>query len=59
MAKYLHNLSAYCIIKIFTILRNTHIVPRNPEKNVFYDYHYIDWDQFNYLYILDWLEKDV
>ena len=27
--KYLHNLGAYCIVKIYSILYNAHIVPKN------------------------------
>ncbi len=59
MAEYSRNLGAYCIIEIFSILRNAHIVSKDQEKIVFYVNNYIDWDQFNQLYAPDLLEKGV
>ncbi len=58
-AEYLRNLGTYCIMKISSILRSAHIVPRDQEKIVFYVNNYIDWDQFNQLYAPDWLEKGI
>ena len=47
------NFGTHCIIEISSILHNTHIIPRDWEKIVFYVNNYIDWDQFNQLYTLD------
>ncbi len=46
-AKHPRNLSAHCIVKILSILRNAFIVSRDQERIVFYINNYIDWDQFN------------
>ncbi len=53
IAKNPRNLGAYQIIEISSILRGTHVVPRDQDKVVFYINNYIDWDQFNQLYDLD------
>lgn len=53
------NLGAYRIIEISSVLRSAHVVPRNQDKVMFYVNNYIDWDQFNKLYDLDWMEKCV
>lgn len=45
------------MIKISSILRNTHVVSRDQDKFVFYVNNNIDWDQFNQLYDSDWIEK--
>ena len=42
-AKHLRNLDAYCIVKIFSILHNAHVILRD-QKIVFYVNNYIDWD---------------
>ncbi len=55
----LRNLGAHWIIKISLVLHSAHVVPRNQDKVVFYVNNYIDWDQFNQLYDLDWMEKDI
>ena len=36
------NLGAHWIIEIFSVLRNTHMVPRNQDKVMFYVNNYID-----------------
>ena len=41
------------------VLRNAYTVPRNQDKVVFYINNYINWDQFNQLHNLDWIEKDI
>ena len=53
----LRNLGAHRIIEIFLVLQSAHLVPRDQDKVVFYINKYIDWDQFNQLYNLDWIEK--
>ncbi len=53
------NLSASQISKIFLILRNTYVVPKDQNNIVFYVNNYIDWDHFNQLYDLDWMEKGI
>ncbi len=45
-----HNLGAYWIIEISSILRSAHVVPRDQDNLVFYINNYIEWDQFNQLY---------
>ena len=47
------NLGAHWIIEILLVLYNTHVVPRDQDKFLFYINNYIDWDQFNELYDLD------
>ena len=42
-----YNFSACRIIKIFSILHNAHVVPRDQDKVVFYINNSIDWDRFN------------
>lgn len=37
-------LGAYYFIKIFLVLRSSHVVPRDQEKTVFYINNYTDWD---------------
>ncbi len=58
-AKHPRNLGAYRIIEISSILHSTHIVLRNQERIIFYVNNYIDQDEFNQLYVLDWPEKGV
>ena len=53
------NLSTHWIIEISSILCSTHIVSRDQNKFVFYVNNYIDWDQFNQLYNLDWMAKGI
>ncbi len=59
MAKLLRNFGAHFIVEISLILHSAHIVFRDQEKIVFYVNNYIDWDQFNQLYVPDWPEKNV
>ena len=40
--KNLHNLDIYQIIEISLVLHNTHVVPRDQDKFVFYVNNYID-----------------
>lgn len=54
----LHNLGALWIIDIFLILLNVYVVPRDQNKIVIYINNYINWDQFNQVYDLDWIEKN-
>ena len=49
--KNLHNLGTHWIIEISLVLRSAHVVPRDQDKFVFYVNNYIDWDQFNQLYV--------
>ncbi len=58
-AEHPRNLGAHCIIETSSILRSAHVIPRDQEKIMLYVNNYIDWDQFNQLYALDWLEKGV
>lgn len=58
-AKHPRNLGAYCIVEISSILHSPHVVFRDQKRIVFYVNNYIDWDQFNQLYALDWLKKGV
>ena len=53
------NLNAHRIIEISSVLRSAHMVPRDQDKFVFYVNNYIDWDEFNQLYDLDWMEKGI
>ena len=53
------NLGAHWIIEIFLVLCSAHLVPKDQDKFVFYVNNYIDWDQFNQLYDLDWMEKGI
>ncbi len=57
IAKNPYNFGAHQIIKIFLVLRSTHMVFRNQNKVVFYVNNYIDWNQFNQLYDQDRIEK--
>ncbi len=52
-AEHLRNLGAHYIVEISSILCSTHVVPRDQERIVFYINNYIDWNQFNKLYVLD------
>ncbi len=58
-AKHPRNLGLHYIIKISSILHDAHIIPRNQERIVFYVNNYIDWNQFNQLYALNWLENGI
>ncbi len=53
------NLGAYRMIEISLLLHNAHMVPRHQDKFGFYINNYIDQDQFNQLYYLDQIEKDI
>ena len=55
----LRNLGAHWIIKISLVLHNAHMIPKDQDKFVFYINNYIDWDQFNQLYDLDWMKKGI
>ena len=57
IAENLRNLGAYWMMKILSILHSAHVVPRDQDKFVFYINNYIDWNYFNQLYDLDWIEK--
>ena len=57
--KNLRNLSAHRIIERSLVLCNAQMVFGNQDKFVFYVNNYINLDQFNYLYDLDWIKKDV
>lgn len=57
-AKYFCNLSAYQIVKILTILHNAYILLKDQNKNVFYTNNYINCNQCNQLYALDWMKKE-
>ena len=39
------------------VLCSIYMVFRDQNKFVFYINNYIDWDQFNLLYNLDWIKK--
>ncbi len=54
-----HNLSAHWIIEISSVLRSTHMIPRDQDKVVFFINNYIDWDQFNKLYDPNWIKKGI
>ena len=53
-----YNFDAHWIIEILSVLQSAYVVPRDQDKVVFYINNYINWDQFNQLYDLDWMEKD-
>ncbi len=53
------NLSTHQIIEISLVLHSAHVVPKDQDKILFYVNNYIDWDQFNQLYDLDWMEKGI
>ena len=55
----LRNLDAHWIIEISSVLYSTHLVPKDQDKFVFYINNYINWDQYNQLYDLDWMEKGI
>ena len=47
------------MIEISLILYSTFIILRDQNKLVFNLNNYIDWDQFNQLYDLDWIKKSL
>lgn len=48
------------MIEISLVLYNAHIVSKNQDKFIFYDNNYINWDQFNSLYDLNYcIEKGI
>ena len=47
------------MIEISFVLCSILVVLRDQDKFVFYVNNYIDWDLFNQLYNLDWMEKDI
>lgn len=49
----------YQMIEILLVLHSAHIVLRDKDKFIIYINNYIDWNQFNQLYDLDWIEKDI
>ena len=53
------NLGAHWIIEISLILCSAHLIPKDQDKFMFYDNNYIDWDQFNWLYDPNWIEKGI
>ncbi len=53
------NLGSHWIIKISSILHSAYVVSRDQDKVMFYDNNYIDKDQFNQLYDLDWIERGI
>lgn len=53
------NLNAYQIIKISLVLYNAHIIFKNQNKVICYINNYIDQDQFNELYNLNQVEKNI
>lgn len=55
----LHNFSVYQIIEISLVLHNAYVVSRNYNKFMFYINNYIDQNQFNQLYDLDQIKKDI
>ena len=52
-AENLRNLGAYHIIEVFSVFCSAHVIARDQDKAVFYVNHYIDWNQFNQLYVTD------
>ena len=54
-----HNLGIYWVIGILLVLCSAHIFPKDQDKFVFYINNYIDLDQCNQLYDLNWMEKTV
>lgn len=56
-AKNSYNLCAYWIIDISLLLYNTHVIPKNQDKFVFYVNNYIDWNLFNKLYNPDQIKN--
>ena len=48
------NLGGQQFYKISEILQSAHIILKDIEGNTFYLNNYIDWDQFNQLYDLEW-----
>lgn len=51
------DLGTHQFYKIFLILRNAHVMPRDNDGKVFYFMNYIDWNQFNQLYNPMWQTK--
>ena len=51
------NLGSQQFYKISEVLQSTYVVPRDIETNTFCFNNYIDWDQFNQLYDLEWQTK--
>lgn len=58
-AKHSCNYSGYCVIKISSILHNAYVIFSDQKKIMFYINNYINWNQFNQLLALDWLQKDI
>ena len=59
MAENPRNLGAHCIIEVSLVLRNTHVVPRDQDRMIFYINNQIDWNQFNQLYDADQFNKGI
>lgn len=53
------NLGPHRIIEIFLILQSAYVVLWDQDKVVFYINNYINWNEFNQLYDLDLMEKDI
>lgn len=53
------NLNIYQIIEISLVLHNAYIIFKNLDEFIFYVNNYINLDQFNYLYNLDWINKNI
>lgn len=56
-SKNSYNLSFYCIIKITSVLRNTHVVIKDQDKFIFYINNHLDYNYFNQLYDLNQIVK--
>ena len=58
-AENLCNFGAYWIIEISLVLHSAHVIFRDLDKFVFYVNNYINCDQFNQLYDLDRIDKNI
>ena len=48
------NLGGQQFYKIFKVLQNAYVVPRDTKSNTFYLNNYINWHLFNQLYVPKW-----
>ena len=53
------NLDSQQFYKISEVLQSNHVVPKDTETKTSYCNNYIDWDQFNPLYDLEWQTKGI
>ncbi len=56
-AKNTLNLGGQQFYKICEVINSAHVVLRDTRNNIFYLNNYINWNEFNQLYDLEWQTK--